>query len=178
MKHATPTLQWIRIALVVGSAVCIFASGAPLASSGAGAPGDFGPMHIMLGTWTCSGAALDGTKFKVTDTTVMEGAGTSGRLVSHDSEGKSSTTLRWDSTTQTWILTSESPKASSAQTSPGWSGDTLVFTGTISLAGAPTADYRTTITRISDTQKQQVDELGNGAGQWITFATSSCEKAK
>ena len=174
MRHAPPTLQWICVAL----AACVLAGGLPLASSGASAPGDFAPMRFMLGTWTCSGAALDGTKFKVTDTTVMEGAGTSGRMVSHDSEGKSSTTLRWDSTTQTWILTSESAKASSAQTSPGWSGDTLVFTGTISLSGAPTADYRTTITKNSDTQKQQVDELGNGGGQWITFATSSCEKVK
>jgi hypothetical protein len=178
MKHATPMLQWIRFALVMGSAACMFAGGVPLASSGAGTAGDFGPMRFMLGTWTCSGAALDGTKFKVTDTTVMQGAGTSGQMVSHDSEGKSSTTMRWDSTTQTWLLTSESAKASSAQTSPGWSGDTLVFTGTISLSGAPTAGYRTTITRISDTQKQQVDELGNGGGQWITFATSSCEKGK
>ena len=174
MKHAPPTLQWICVAL----ATCVLAGGLPLASSGASAQGDFAPMRFMLGTWTCSGAALDGTKFKVTDTTVIEGAGTSGRMVSHDSEGKSSTTLRWDSTTQTWILTSESAKASSAQTSPGWSGDTLVFTGTISLSGAPTADYRTTITKNSDTQKQQVDELGNGGGQWITFATSSCEKVK
>lgn len=178
MKHAGLEKPWIRIALAAVGAASMLAGGLPLTSSGASAPGDFGPMRFMLGTWTCSGAALDGTKFKVTDTTVMEGAGTSGRMVSHDSLGKSTTTMRWDSTTQMWILTSDSAKASSAQTSPGWSGDTLVFTGTISLSGAPTAGYRTTMTRISDTMKQQVDELGNQGGQWITFDTASCEKSK
>jgi hypothetical protein len=170
--------MWIRTGFVAAGAACLLAGLVPLASSGASSPGDYAAMRIMLGTWTCSGAALDGTKFKVTDTTVMEGSGTTGRMVSHDSEGKSSSTTRWDATTQMWILTADSAKASSAQTSPGWSGDTIVFTGTITLAGAPTASYRTTITRISDTARQQVDELGNQGGQWITFDTATCAKSK
>jgi hypothetical protein len=165
--------------LATAFVACMLAGWIPLASAGADTHGDYATMRAMLGTWTCSGAALDGTPFKVTDTTVMQGtAGNGGRFVSHDSDGKSTTTLWWEPAKQLWMLTAESPKASSTQTSPGWNGDTLVFTGTISLSGAPTVGYRTTITKVSDTKKQQVDELGNPGAQWITFDTASCEKSK
>jgi hypothetical protein len=178
VKHAEPHRHRIRVALALASAAFVLASGPPFASSGADAHGDYGPMRFMLGTWTCSGAALDGTPIKVTDTTVMQGTANAGdRMVSHDPEGKSTTTLWWDSTKQLWMLTSESAKASSSQTSPGWNGDMLVYTGTISLSGTPTVGYRTTITRVSDTKRQQIDELGN-PGEWLKFDTLSCEKSK
>jgi len=169
----------MRAALAGVGAVFVLATWSPIVASGAGSPGDYAPMHFMLGTWACSGAALDGTPIKATDTTVMQGAANAGgRMVSHDPQGQSTTTMWWDPAKQIWMLTSDSAKGSSSQTSPGWNGGALVFTGTISVSGAPTAGYRTTITKASDTKRQQVDEINVPGGEWITFDTLSCEKSK
>ena len=142
-------------------------------ASGADSKGDFTPMRFMLGTWTCSGKALDGSTFSLTQITTLNGD----QMLTRDSQNKSITTLYWDSSKHAWVQTSESANGSSAQTSSGWSGASLVFTGTITIAGAPGAvGYRSTTTKVSDTQTQQLDELAKPDGSWLTFDTGVCNK--
>jgi hypothetical protein len=162
------------IALTAG-AFGLLAPGSTNAAAGAAAgPGDMASMRFMTGTWVCSGKALDGTAFSITQTTTIE----SGRLVTRDNQGNSTTLLWWDATKKQWIETSESSNGSSTQTSPGWNGNMLVFVGTISITGAPaTVPYRGTTTKLSETKTGELDEIGKpDGGGWITFDTAVCEK--
>jgi len=145
---------------------------APAASLG-GSSGNFAPMRFMLGAWTCSGKALDGSGFSLTQTTTMSGD----RMVTRDSEGKSTTAIFWDSAKQQWVQTSESGQGSSTQTSSGWTGTSLIFTGTITIAGSPGAvGYRSTTVKVNDAETQQLDELAKPDGSWLTFDTAICTK--
>ena len=138
---------FVRPAAAFAGVVIAFAPCAGLA----GSSGNFAPMRFMLGAWTCSGKALDGSAFSVTQMTTMSGD----RMVTRDSEGKSTTAIFWDSAKQQWVQTSESAQGTSTQTSSGWTGTSLVFTGTITIAGAPGAvGYRSTTVKVNDTQTQ------------------------
>jgi hypothetical protein len=159
-------------ALALATGVCVAAAGQPN-------PGDLAPMRFMLGSWTCSGKALDGSPFSLTQMTTIQPAGSAQsapRLVTRDSQGKSTTTLWWNADKQVWMQTSESSNGSSTQTSTGWAGDSLVFTGTITVAGTGTLGYRSTTTKVSDAKTQQLDELAKPDGGWVTFDTGVCEK--
>jgi len=161
-------------------AAVAMAAGVSAAAANQPDPGDLAPMRFMLGSWTCSGTALDGTPFSVTQMTAIQPAASPGgapRLVTHDSQGKSTTALWWEADKKTWMQTSDSSNGSSTQTSSGWSGNSLVFVGTISVAGAGTLGYRSTTTKVSDTQTQQLDELAKPDGCWVTFDTAVCQKS-
>jgi hypothetical protein len=171
----------IPFLLALSSAALALAPGSSSAAAGQPNPGDLAPMRFMLGSWTCSGTALNGSPFSVTQMTTIQPAANSRsgpRLVTHDSQGKSTTALWWDADKQAWMQTSESSNGSSTQASTGWAGDSLVFTGTITVAGAGTLGYRSTTTKVSDTKTQQLDELAKPDGSWVTFDTAVCEKSR
>ena len=147
---------------------------ASIACMGAG-PGDLNAMRFLLGTWTCSGEAMDGTQFHVTETTKLSADGS--RLVTHDSSGKVSTELYYDAARKLWVRTSVNGKdgSNSSETSPGWAGSTLILTGQINITGMQSLESRSTMTKVSPSKTTQVDELQAPTG-WMQFDTSTCEK--
>ena len=160
-------LSQSRIAAIVAAALAF--TWLPAAA----APGDMTPMKFMLGTWTCAGKALDGTPFSVTQITTISG----GQMITHDIQGQSTTTLYRDPNKQQWMQTPSSANGSSTQTSSGWSNGALIFTGTITITGAPSAvGYRSTTTKVNDSMTRQLDELANPTGGWMTFDTAVCTK--
>lgn len=140
--------------------------------------GDLGPMRFMLGTWVCAGQAMDGTPFRITEITALSSDGT--RLITHDSQGKTTTELWYDAGRKAWMETSvdSGSGSNSSESSPGWTGDTLVFTGTFTLAGTPAVGYRSTTVKLGPTRTKNQDEIQRPDGPWIQFDSATCEKSK
>lgn len=147
----------------------------PAARAAAAGPGNMSSMTFMLGTWSCSGKALDGSTFQTTQITTLSKDGA--KLVTRDSEGKGTTTVWWDAAKKHWVQTAETSKGSGFQTSAGWSGNSLVFLGTLQLAGAPEVGFRSTTTKVSDTKLQVLDELAV-SGSWLETDSATCAKAR
>ena len=163
-----------RAGLLISAAVAI---GASLACTSVSQASEFSSMSFMVGTWSCSGQAVDGTTFRVTETSKLSADGT--RLVTSDSSGKVSTELRYDAARKFWVETSVNANdgSNSSETSPGWDGNTLVFTGQVNLKGVQSLGYRSTTTKLSNTRTKQVDELQGPTG-WMQFDTATCEKTQ
>jgi len=134
-------------------------------------------MSFLVGTWSCSGQAIGGATFRVTDTSKMSADGT--RLVTHDSSGQVTTELRFDAARKLWVETSINANdgSNSSETSTGWDGDTLVFTGQVNFKGIESLGYRGTTTKISATQTKQLHELHGPTG-WMQVDTATCEKVR
>lgn len=169
MKHPTGIL----LAAVSFAALSVCAQ--PAARAAAAGAGSLSSMTFMLGTWSCSGKALDGSTFQTTQITTFSKDGA--KLVTRDSEGKGTTTVWWDAPKKHWVQTAETGKGSGFQTSPGWSGNALVFLGTLQLAGAPEVGFRSTTTKVSDTKLQVLDELAV-SGSWLETDSATCAKAR
>jgi len=165
-------MRFFSVAVLTGVVVTL---GAAFTRAEAVQPGDFSSMNFFVGTWSCSGRVINGATFSLSETSKMSADGT--RLVTRDSSGKSLTELTFDSPHKLWVETSvnNTDGSRSKETSPGWDGDTLIFTGEVNLKGQ-SFGYRSTTTKISDSKIQQVDELQGPAG-WVQFDTASCEKA-
>jgi hypothetical protein len=167
-------MRWIVSVIATGAAAVALLLGA--ARMGRAAT-DFSAMNFMLGTWTCSGKALDGSAFHLTETTKKSADGT--RFVTRDSSGKVSTELRYDEARKLWLESSVNANdgSNSSETSPGWEGDKLVFTGQVNIKGMQSLDYRSTTTKLSATRTEQVDEIQGPTG-WMQFDTATCDKAR
>lgn len=147
----------------------------PMAKASPG--GDLSSMAFMLGTWLCSGRALDGSTFQATQITTLSVDGS--KLVTRDSENRGTTTVWWNADKKVFVQTASTSKGSGQQVSPGWSGKSLVFLGTLKLSGAPEVPFRSTTTKLSDTKINVLDELGvPDGGGWIATDTASCAKAR
>jgi len=158
--------------------VCSAAAAALCCASAALAdqsPG-FATMTFMVGNWTCTGQAVDGSNFTIQETTTTDGS----RFLTHDSENKTATELYFDLSKGAWIQTSidKGSGSQSDQTSPGWNGNNLVFVGTLRIAGLQTVPYRSTTIKLSDAKTRNVDEIQKGDGSWATFDTAICEKGR
>jgi hypothetical protein len=134
-------------------------------------------MKFMLGTWTCSVKAVDGSTAQVTSLTTLSSDGT--RLLTKTTAGGEGTSEIWlDQNQKQWVQTATSSKGSSTQNSPGFIGTMIVWSGTVTAGGMPAMPYRTTMTKLSDTKTTQVDELGTpGGSSWLTADSATCTKA-
>ncbi|MBV8222335.1 MAG: hypothetical protein JO293_03165 [Candidatus Eremiobacteraeota bacterium] len=141
-------------------------------------PQSMAAMRFLLGTWTCSVKAIDGSTPQVTAITSLSSDGT--HMLSKTIAGGDGTTDMWlDSGKQQWVQTAKSSKGSTSQTSAGFSGTTMVWVGTITASGMPTMNYRTTLIKVSDTKTQQTDELGApGSSTWLGADTATCVKVR
>lgn len=139
--------------------------------------GDLGAMKFMLGTWSCSGQAIDGTPFHITETTKLSPDGS--RLVTHDSSGKVSTELYYDAARKLWVenAVNGNDGSNSIQTSPGWTGNSIVFIGQVNINGVQSLGYRSTWIKLSESETKQTDEL-QGPNGWMQFDSASCAKAR
>jgi hypothetical protein len=168
MMYALPAA-----ALLLASALSASPAGADSAPSAAQG---MSSMRFLLGTWTCSVKAVDGSTPQVTTVSSMSADGT--KMLSRTVAGGDGGAQLWlDASKREWIQTSTSTKGSSTQTSPGWNGNSIVWTGTLSANGMPTFGYRTTVTKVSDTKTTQTDELSAPGGtSWIAADSAVCAK--
>ncbi|HZV78953.1 MAG TPA: hypothetical protein VFF60_04990 [Candidatus Binatus sp.] len=134
-------------------------------------------MKFMLGTWTCSVKAVDGSTAQITSLTTLSSDGT--HLLTKTTAGGEGTSEIWlDPNQKQWVQTASSSKGSSTQNSPGFNRAMIVWNGTVTAAGMPAMPYRTTMTKLSDTKTTQVDELGTpGGSSWLTADSATCAKA-
>jgi hypothetical protein len=161
--------------MFVALALCAIVLGAQVQAARAAAGGSLSSMAFMLGTWLCTSKALDGSTIHTTLVTRLSNDGT--RMVTRDTQGAGTTTMWWDVAKKQWIQTTATSKGSGVQTSPGWTGNSLVFVGTQEVNGIPVG-FRNTTTKVSDTQMQATDELSPpSTGQWVTVDTTVCAKA-
>jgi len=135
-------------------------------------------MRFLLGTWTCSVKAVDGSNPQVTTVSTMSADGT--KMLNRTVSGGDGTGQMWlDPNKRQWIQTADSTKGTSSQMSSGWTGHTIVWTGTLSANGMPTMGYRTTVVKVNDAKTTQIDELGNpSGGTWITADSAVCAKGR
>ncbi|HLN47025.1 MAG TPA: hypothetical protein VK216_02035 [Magnetospirillaceae bacterium] len=146
------------------------------ADTAPGAAQGMSSMRFLLGTWTCSVKAVDGSTPQVTTVSTMSPDGA--KMLSRTVAGGDGGGQMWlDASKREWTQTTTATKGSSSQTSPGWNGNTLVWTGTLTANGMPTFGYRTTVTKISDTKTTQIDELSAPGGtSWIAADSAICAK--
>ena len=162
----------VRPLTTTAALLLVLATTATAASTSQG----MGSMRFMLGTWTCSVKAVDGSTPQVTSVTTLSSDGT--HLLTRTTAGGEGTSDVWlDNNKKEWVQTANSSKGSSTQTSPGFNGPTIVWMGTVTASGMPALPYRTTMTKVSDTKTTQLDELGTpGGSSWLTADTATCVK--
>ena len=161
--------------IFVALALCVVMLSLQGQAARASVGGSLASMTFMLGTWSCTSKALDGSTIHTTLVTRLSSDGT--RMVTRDTQGDGTTTMWWDATKKQWMQTTATSKGSGVQTSPGWTGNSLVFVGTQDVNGVPVG-FRNTTTKVSDTQIQSMDELSPpSTSQWVTIDTTVCAKA-
>lgn len=157
-------------------------------------PGSMANMSFMLGSWDCSGRTADtGSPFAHTEirTLVGDRIVISGPALPFDTGSLQNqkrtfrAELWWDASKKLWNVTAAASGFYESATSPGWTGDTLVFVGSLSRIESgipsqvdyPTYPYRLTMTKVSDTRIEDYDELGkpNGSG-WVIQDREVCRK--
>jgi len=87
------------------------------------------------------------------------------RMYLAEPDGKFRPYLTWDPFSERWMMTLIEGAFGVLQ-SPGWSGDSIVFTGNVTMLGA-NCEIRHTITKITDADLYAVNEEKLPNGEWI-----------
>jgi hypothetical protein len=182
MKHAA-SLKLSGIALLLALAVSPLASIADPAPAPTPVPinkPDFTPMMFLTGTWTCTQTLRGKSRPDTSTTTVaMDGMW----MVSQDSAPpfdqyrtvtiNATGYMGYDTTLKQWVqLGVGSDGAYGWQSSPGWQGNTITWTGKL-LDGSTITDV---ITKVSDTETTDANTATDPQGK-TNKATIHCTKS-
>ncbi len=175
-------------AILVSAAVLLLAASSALAEEAPKPPAELSQLKFFAGSWTCSGnapASAFGPAHKSEATATarwdLGGFWQSGTYaekktasnptpikgmfhITYDPKGKQFTMI-WLDAFGTWAT----------ETSPGWQGDTSVWTGDQTIMGEKTGS-RDTFIKKSDTEYAHKYEL-NTKGQWGLVLEETCKKA-
>lgn len=182
MKH-TASLVFGAIALVVGLSVVPMVSSAqpaPTITPVPAAKPDFSAMMFLTGNWTCE-QMLRGSKRPDTSTTSvgMDGAW----MVTQDTAPpfdqyrtfaiNGTSYIGYDPTVKQWVLIGvDSGGGYGMQSSPGWEGNTMTWTGK-GLDGSTVVDV---ITKHSDTSTTDDNTTTDSTGKAVK-TTITCAKS-
>ncbi|HEX4014519.1 MAG TPA: hypothetical protein VHX17_11635 [Candidatus Cybelea sp.] len=182
MKH-TVSLALGAIALAVAFVAVPAVSPAQPAPTFTPVPAtkpDFSSMMFMTGTWTCT-QMLRGKSRPDTSTTTVGLDGT--WLISQDTAPPfdqyrtytitGTNYMTYDPTVKQWVLTGvDSTGGYLMQSSPGWNGSTMTWTGK-ALDGTTATDV---ITKVSDTETSDANIVTDPSGK-ATPTTITCKKS-
>jgi hypothetical protein len=172
-----------------GAALIVGLAAVPSVSNAQAAPAptpvaqtkpNFSSMMFLTGTWTCT-QQLRGKQRPDTSTTTISMDGM--WMVSQDSAPPFDQYRTWtlngtgytgyDSTLKQWVtLGVDSGGGYGMQSSPGWQGNTITWTGK-NIDGTPFTDV---ITKISDTETSDVSTTTDPKGN-VTKTTIHCTKS-
>jgi hypothetical protein len=189
VSAVSPTAKGGQVkTILVSAAVLLLAVSAALAEEAPKPAPELSQMKFFVGNWMCSGNAPASAfgpahKSEATATAKWDLAGfwQSGTYaekktasnptpikgmfhITYDSKAKQFTMI-WLDNFGTW----------STETSPGWQGDTSVWTGDQMIMGEKTGS-RDTFVRKSDTEYTHKYDL-NTKGQWDLILEETCKKA-
>ena len=176
--------------LLLGSVLTLVSVAFSLAQEGPPKPApELSQLKYFAGSWSCSGNAPAGPLGPAhqTKTSIMlksdldgfwyAGTVTEMKTASNPRPVKGMLHLGYDATSkqflQFWL---DNTGSWSTEMSPGWQGDTLVFTGDQMIMGEK-ATARDTLVKKSDTEFTHKFEL-TMKGQTSTIVEETCKKAK
>jgi hypothetical protein len=173
---------------LVSAAALLLAASATLAQPAPKPAPEMSQLKYFAGSWTCSGNApaspfgpAHQTKTSIMLKSDLDGfwyAGTVTEMktASNTHPVKGMLHFGYDATAkkfvQVWV---DNFGSWSAEMSPGWQGDTLVWTGDQTIMGEK-ATARDTLVKKSDTEFTHKFEL-NMKGQWSPIVDETCKKA-
>jgi len=147
---------------------------------------NFSKMAFMGGTWTCSiMSSRRPGPYTTTSTTTTSNDGywmaTQATTNTTSWIPQALTTvdrMTYDPSTSRWVdLATDDHGGYDLSTSPGWSGNTIVWTDvTYPKTNATATNNPTTITKISDTKTTSVNSFKEPSGRLVTVK-STCTKA-
>jgi hypothetical protein len=146
---------------------------------------DFSKMSFLTGTWNCSvKSARRPAAFQTTSTTTMspDGYWMITRTTTHKTSWMSSDLqgedrVTYDPSTSRWIdIGTDDGGGYNVSTSPGWSGNNIVWTDmVITKTNATASTNPTTVTKMSDTKTTSKSSFKEPSGRLVTV-TSTCTK--
>ncbi len=173
---------------LVSASVFVLVASAALAQSAPKPAPEMSQLKYFAGSWTCSGDAPAGpfgpahkTKSSQTlksdlDGFWYDGMVTEMKTASNTQPVKGMVHLGYDSTAKQHVMVWIDNFGSRAtEMSPGWEGDTMVWTGDQMLMGEKAA-AKDTFVKKSDTEYTHKFELQT-KGQWGTIVDETCKKA-
>jgi hypothetical protein len=147
---------------------------------------DFSKMSFLMGNWTCSvKSARRPSAYQVTSTTTTSPDGywmVTNSTVHTASwipqEIKSEDRVTYDPSTSRWIdINYDDGGGYNVSTSPGWSGNTIVWTDqVITKSNATAATNPTTMTKVSDTKTTSTSSFKEPSGRTVGV-TTTCTKS-
>jgi uncharacterized protein DUF1579 len=178
----------MKTTLVSAAALLLVASAALAQEAPKPAP-EMSQLKYFAGSWSCSGdapASPFGPAHKTKSSLMLkldldgfwyDGMMTEMKTASNTHPVKGMLHLGYDATSkqfvQVWV---DNTGAWATQMSPGWQGNTIVFTGDQVVMGEKLT-ARDTLARKSDTEFTHKFEL-NMKGQWSPIIDETCKKAK
>ncbi len=183
------TVRWFNmfgaLAVVVCAAttIALAASSPKIESTPIPAPGkpDFSSMNFSLGTWMCSTkSARRPGPYITTSVTTMDPTGYF--MVTKSTTAKTSWApkagatdwVTWDSDTKRWVdINVGDFGAYDASTSPGWTGNTMVWTDALFKPGMDVVAVTPLInTKVSDTKlTSHTTFKERSSGRWVSVDT-------
>jgi hypothetical protein len=178
----------MKTTLVSAAALLLVASAALAQSAPKPAP-EMSQLKYFAGSWTCSGdapASPFGPAHKTKSSLVLksgldgfwyDGMMTEMKTASNTQPVKGMLHLGYDATAKQYVqLWVDNFGSWSTEMSPGWQGDTMVWTGDQMVMGEK-AGARDTFVKKSDTEFTHKFDL-NVKGQWSPIVDETCKKAK
>ncbi|MBC5827137.1 MAG: hypothetical protein GIW99_05575 [Candidatus Eremiobacteraeota bacterium] len=175
-----------RLLVAFAVMLSLLAGGAAMAAQPTPVPDtapDFSSMNFLIGTWHCNQALAGRAGRKETDTYTMayDGWQMQQHTVSPPFDKYRSradvgdTFITWDPTIKLWVRqTVDNFGGYGLETSPGWAGDTMTWSGT----NPDGTVNRTVITKVSDTKQTYKTFVNSKKGEPQTLGRSgTCTKS-
>jgi predicted small secreted protein len=142
---------------------------------------DFSQMMFLTGSWTCNVmSARRPGPYRVTSTSTVSPDGywivtksTIHKTSWIPNDFASEDRMTYDASTSRWVdIAMDEQGGYDLSTSPGWSGDTIVWTDVAyPKTNATTQSYPTTITKISETETNAVNSFKEPGGRVVSVRT-------
>ncbi len=174
----------IRLALLLAAALFASASAGRVFAAPTPVPDtkpDLSPMMFLIGTWNCHAMVRGADRPDTTKYTL----GMNGRwIVSHDvappfdkARTRAINSDGWttyNTITKQWVgINADDFGGYGMATSPGWKGNTMTWTSTVSNDGSTGTDVQT---KVSDTETRDVATGKDKSGKMQPATTTTCKK--